>query len=125
MDDPTVAQRTLRRAQEPGEASPEARAPERKRRRYTEQELVDAIREDERRLGRPLSQREREAFARGFFGQEYADDLRWRSPVEERELGCPGCGHTWYADGGAEHGAWLPASEDDLYCPACGVEGEA
>ena len=22
-----------------------------------------------------------------------------RGPVEEREFGCPGCGHCWYADG--------------------------
>lgn len=46
--------------------------------------------------------------------------------VEERELGCPACGHCWYADGsfaGEEHGVWFPTREDDLYCPVCGVEG--
>jgi hypothetical protein len=53
---------------------------------------------------------------------------RWlhrRGPVEERELGCPACGHVWYADGREEYGWWEPVSEDDLYCPCCGVEGEA
>jgi hypothetical protein len=51
--------------------------------------------------------------------------LHRRGPVEERELGCPSCGHTWYADGREEYGWWEPVSEDDLYCPCCGVEGEA
>jgi hypothetical protein len=23
-----------------------------------------------------------------------------------------------------KYGWWEPASEDDLYCPACGIEGE-
>ena len=46
-------------------------------------------------------------------------------PVEEREFGCPACGHCWYADGREEYGAWFPATEDDLYCPSCGIEGEA
>ncbi len=114
MDKGRIARRTL-----------EGERRRRERERYTEQELVEAIREDEARQGRSMTPREIESFVRGFFAPEYADDLRWRSPVEERELGCPGCGHTWYADGGAEHGAWLPASEDDLYCPVCGVEGEA
>ena len=53
----------------------------------------------------------------------------WRlhapGPVEERELGCPACGHVWYVDGRQEYGVWIPTSEDDLYCPCCGVEGEA
>jgi hypothetical protein len=47
------------------------------------------------------------------------------TPVEERELGCPVCGHHWYTDGREEYGWWEPLSEDDLYCPCCGVEGEA
>jgi hypothetical protein len=51
--------------------------------------------------------------------------LHRRGPLEERELGCPSCGHAWYADGREEYGWWEPASEDDLYCPCCGVEGEA
>ena len=46
-------------------------------------------------------------------------------PVAERELGCPACGHAWYADGGEEYGGWFPTNEDELYCPYCGVEGEA
>ncbi len=44
--------------------------------RRTEAELVEAIREDEARQGRPMAPTEREAFARGFFGQEYADEIR-------------------------------------------------
>jgi hypothetical protein len=40
-------------------------------------------------------------------------------------MGCPSCGHSWHADGREEYGVWFPASEDDLYCPCCGVEGEA
>ena len=40
-------------------------------------------------------------------------------------MGCPSCGHSWHADGREEYGVWFPASEDDLYCPVCGVEGEA
>src|SRR5215204_5416016 len=44
--------------------------------RRTEDELVAAIREDEERQGCPMTPREREAFARGFFGQEYAAEVR-------------------------------------------------
>jgi hypothetical protein len=51
--------------------------------------------------------------------------LHRRGPVEERELGCPACGHVWYTDGREGYGWWEPVSEDDLYCPCCGVEGEA
>ncbi len=51
--------------------------------------------------------------------------LHRRGPVEEIELGCPACGHTWYADAHREYGLVVLESEDDLYCPACGVEGEA
>jgi hypothetical protein len=47
-----------------------------------------------------------------------------RSPVEERELQCPACGYTWWADGREEYGAWWPVNEDDLYCGRCGCEGE-
>jgi hypothetical protein len=54
-------------------------AAERKRVRHsrrTEAELVEAIREDEARQGRPMTPSERDAFARGFFGQEYAAEVR-------------------------------------------------
>jgi hypothetical protein len=44
--------------------------------RRTEAELVEAIREDEAQQGRPMTPSEREAFARGFFGQEYAAEVR-------------------------------------------------
>ncbi len=47
-----------------------------RRSRRTDAELVEAIREDERRLGRAMSQREREAFARGFHGEAYAEEIR-------------------------------------------------
>jgi hypothetical protein len=50
--------------------------------------------------------------------------LHRRSPVEERELECPSCGHSWWTDGREEYGVWFPSSSD-LYCPCCGVEGEA
>ena len=50
--------------------------------------------------------------------------LHRRGPVEEGELGCPACGHCWYADGREEYGVWFPTTEDELYCPVCGVEGE-
>jgi len=38
--------------------------------------LVEAIAEDEARQGHPMTPREREAFARGFFGTEYAAEVR-------------------------------------------------
>ena len=44
--------------------------------RRTEAELAEAIREDEARQGRTMTPTEREAFARGFFGQEYAAEVR-------------------------------------------------
>jgi hypothetical protein len=43
---------------------------------FTEQECIQAILEEESRLGRQMSQRERGAFARGFFGDEYRAELR-------------------------------------------------
>jgi hypothetical protein len=42
----------------------------------SEAELVEAIAEDEVQQGRPMTPTEREAFARGFFGQEYAAEVR-------------------------------------------------
>ena len=47
-----------------------------RRSRRTDAELVEAIREDERRLGRSMSQGEREAFARGFHGEAFVEELR-------------------------------------------------
>ena len=44
--------------------------------RFTEQECIQAILEEEARLGRQMTQREREGFARGFFSTEYREDLR-------------------------------------------------
>jgi len=44
--------------------------------RRTEADLLEAVREDEARQGRPMAPTERESFARGFFGQEYADEIR-------------------------------------------------
>lgn len=44
--------------------------------RRTEAELVEAIREDEAQQGRPMTPSERDAFARGFFGQGYAAEVR-------------------------------------------------
>ena len=51
--------------------------------------------------------------------------LHRRGSVEEIELACPACGHCWYADAHREYGFVELESEDDLYCPVCGVEGEA
>jgi DNA-directed RNA polymerase subunit RPC12/RpoP len=49
-----------------------------------------------------------------------------RVTVEERELACPSCGHCWYADCREDRFGWLsPEDEGDVYCPVCGVEGEA
>ena len=46
--------------------------------------------------------------------------------VREVELACPACGHCWWADCLEDRfGRPLPESEDDAYCPCCGVEGEA
>jgi hypothetical protein len=44
--------------------------------RRTEAELVEAIREDERQQGRTMTTNERIGFARGFFGTEYAGEIR-------------------------------------------------
>ena len=43
---------------------------------------------------------------------------------EERELQCPACGHSWWADGREEEGVWWPNKEADAYCGRCGCEGE-
>jgi hypothetical protein len=47
-----------------------------RRERRTEAELVEAIREDEEKLGRRMTHGERVGFARGFFGPEYVAEVR-------------------------------------------------
>jgi hypothetical protein len=47
-----------------------------RRERRTEQELVEAIREDERQQGRTMTPAERLGFAKGFFGVEYTAEIR-------------------------------------------------
>ncbi len=42
----------------------------------TEAVLIEAIAEDEATTGRTMTPRERESFARGFFAQEYGDEIR-------------------------------------------------
>ena len=57
----------------------------------TEAELLEALSEDEAKQGRPHTPQEREAFARGFFGKEYRETLRYlaamgiRGPDDEDE----------------------------------------
>ncbi len=48
---------------------------------HTEAELIFAIAADERQLGRPHTPGERDAFARGFFGEEYAEEIRMLAAV--------------------------------------------
>ncbi|HEV8045577.1 MAG TPA: hypothetical protein VGP38_10370 [Rubrobacter sp.] len=45
-------------------------------RRLTEAELAESIHADEIKLGRPHTPSERMGFTRGFFGQEYAEEIR-------------------------------------------------
>ena len=44
--------------------------------RRTEGDLIAALIEDEICQGRPHTPSERDAFARGFFGQEYGEEIR-------------------------------------------------
>jgi hypothetical protein len=44
--------------------------------RRTYPELIEAIRDEETRLGRPMSMGEIDAFARGYHAEEYRLDLR-------------------------------------------------
>ena len=44
-------------------------------RRRTHEECIAAMHEDEARLGRPMSQREREGFVRGFHAPEYRMEI--------------------------------------------------
>ena len=74
MTDRSVGPET--RAGDPSSAAWAAGMERVRRSRRTDAELVEAIREDEERLGRAMSQGEREAFARGFHGEAYAEELR-------------------------------------------------
>ncbi len=64
------------RAGDPSSAAWAAGMERVRRIRRTDAELVEAIREDEERLGRAMSQGEREAFARGFHGEAFVEELR-------------------------------------------------
>ena len=44
--------------------------------KHTEAELLGAVAEDETKQGRPHTPREREAFARGFLGEDYRQEDR-------------------------------------------------
>jgi hypothetical protein len=44
--------------------------------RRTEPELVEALAEDEAKQGRPHTRSERDAFARGFFSEDYRAEIR-------------------------------------------------
>jgi hypothetical protein len=44
--------------------------------RFTEKECREAIAEEEARLGHPMSQQERQAFARAFFADDSRDEIR-------------------------------------------------
>ena len=72
MSDRSVDPRT--RAGDPFAFAAERRQLRRERRTATE--LIEAIREDEAKLGRSMSHNERVGFARGFFGPEYVAEVR-------------------------------------------------
>jgi hypothetical protein len=83
----------------------------------TEAELLEALAEDEAKQGRPHTPREREAFARGFLGEEYRQEGR-----EVRE--CRGC----YGSGSVLEDAEYRAETGELVqviceCPICGGVG--
>jgi hypothetical protein len=59
------------------------------------------------------------------FPEDYPTEPHCQRDHAERELQCPACGTCWHADGHEEHGWWEPGTEEDAYCPECGVEGEA
>lgn len=61
--------------------------------RRTHAEELEAIAQEEARLGRPMSQRERTGFARGFYGREYAAEIRLlaSSGCLDEEDGEEGC----------------------------------
>jgi hypothetical protein len=72
LSDRSVDPRTL--AGDPFAFAAERRQLSRERR--TAAELVEAIREDEEKLGRPMTHNERVGFARGFFGPEYVAEVQ-------------------------------------------------
>jgi len=74
LSDRSVAPRT--RAGDPGPATYKAGMERLKRSRRTYVEEMEAIAEEEARLGRPMSHREREAFVRGFHGEAYVEEIR-------------------------------------------------
>ena len=73
MSDRSVDPRT--RAGDPGPATYKAGMARLKTSRRTYAEEMEAVVGEEARLGRPMSQREREAFARGFHGEEYVAEI--------------------------------------------------
>ncbi len=79
----------------------------------TEAELLEALAEDEARQGRPHTPREREAFAQGFFGEDYKQEDR-----EVRE--CRSC----YGSGSVLEDAEYDPTTGELVqascsCPIC------
>ncbi len=74
MSDRSVDPRT--RAGDPGPATYKAGMARLKTSRRTYAEEMEAVVGEEARLGRPMSQREREAFARGFHSEEYVAEIR-------------------------------------------------
>jgi hypothetical protein len=83
----------------------------------TEAELLEALAEDAAKQGRPHTPQEREAFARGFLGEEYRQEDR-----EVRE--CRGC----YGSGTVLEDARYSAQTGELVqviceCPICGGVG--
>ena len=90
MTDRSVDPRT--RAGDPSEATATFKAGmERlKRIRRTYVEELEAVAEEEARLGRPMSHREWDAFARGFHGEPYVEEIRLLAAhgrLDEAELG--------------------------------------
>jgi hypothetical protein len=72
-----VSDRSVRPEPLAGDPVPFAATREQLRKsRRTERELIEAIFEDEQMLGRPHLPSEREAFAKGFFSQEYVVEVR-------------------------------------------------
>ena len=83
-----------------------------------EAELLEALAEDEAKQGLPHTPREREAFARGFLGEEY----RQQEDREVRE--CRSC----YGSGSVLEDAKYSAQTGELVqviceCPNCGGVG--
>jgi hypothetical protein len=86
-------------------------------RKRIEAELLEALAEDEAKQGHPHTSREREAFARGFLGEEYRQEDR-----EVRQ--CRSC----YGSGSVLEDAEYNAGTGELVqviceCPICGGVG--